>query len=83
MTALGYFFLSNLKVTRCCVWLFVHESLLPSEHPPAVGGTFSTLEAEVPVDEGFFFKYSFGVADLPVGIILLFKGWLVPVPAPT
>lgn len=53
-TALGYFFLSNLKITRSCVWLFVHESLLPSEHPPAVGGTFSTLEAEVPVDEGFF-----------------------------
>lgn len=31
MTALGYFFLSNVKVTCSYVWLFVHESLRQSE----------------------------------------------------
>lgn len=54
MIALGYFFLSNLKITCSCVWLFVHEALPASEHPPAVGGTFSTLEVEMWADERFF-----------------------------
>lgn len=53
MTALGYFFLSNLRVPRSSAWLFVYESLLPSEHPPAVRGTLSTLEDAVQEDEGF------------------------------
>lgn len=75
MTALGCVFLSSLKVTHSYVWLLVHESLRQSD-------TFSVLEAEVPADEGFS-KHTSGVADLPVGIVPLFKGWIVPVPAPT
>lgn len=43
MTNLGYFFLSTLKVTRSCLWLFGHESLLPSGHSQAVRGTFFHL----------------------------------------
>lgn len=75
MTALGCVCLPSLKVPHSHVWLLGHECL---QQP----GTFSVLEAEVPADEGFS-KYTLGVADLPVGIVPLFKGWIVPVPAPT
>lgn len=84
MTDLGYFFLSNLKVTRSCLWLFGHESLLPSGHPQAVRGTFFHLGSwGAEKGRDFFFNTHLELLNLPVGILLLFKGWIVSVPAPT
>lgn len=79
------FFLSNLKVPGCWPVVTPGTNPLPQVNTlQQVAGMRSAPESEVPADEGFFFKYPFGVADLPVGIRRsYFKDrWCLSLPPP-